>query len=153
MESRTRRDAGSFGWGVAWFFWNLPIALAVISLVFVAVALADQVSSGDGVDVLRLVSGYLLAVPCCGILGWLAGSGLIAVVWATGTRNRVLARLPVVVVPGLLAVPASENSWMTAFFVCSGLALALTLRLPRSSGSIDPASGHGVDAAGAGPLD
>ncbi|WP_433349980.1 hypothetical protein [Micromonospora sp. CA-111912] len=141
VERRTRHDAGSFGWGVPWFFWNLPIALVAISLVFVALTLADQVLSGDGVDVSRLVNGYLSAVPCYGLLGWLAGSGLIAVVFVTGTRSRVVARLPVLVVPALLAVPASENGWMATFFVCSGLALALALRLPGSS-KTDLASGH-----------
>ncbi|MEU5939550.1 hypothetical protein ABZ807_10205 [Micromonospora sp. NPDC047548] len=140
----TRRDAGSFGWGVAWFVWNIPIALAAISLVFVAVTLADQVSSGDGVDVSRLAGGYLLAVPCFSFLGWLGGSSLIAAVWATGTRNHLLARLPVVVVPALFAVPASENGLQVAFYVCSGLALALALRLPEGSGTIESASVRGT---------
>ncbi len=144
MVGRTRRDAGSFGWGVAWFLWNIPIALAAISLVFVAVTLADQVASGHGVNVSRLAGGYLLAVPCFSFLGWLGGSSLIAAVWATGTRNRVLARLPVVVVPALLAVPASEGGLQMAFCVCSGLALALALRLPESSGTTDPASVRGA---------
>ncbi|MGW5668330.1 hypothetical protein [Micromonospora sp. NPDC003776] len=139
----SRSDAGSIGWGVAWFFWNIPIALAAISLAFVAVTLAHQVSSGDGVDVSGLVSAYLLAVPCVSFLGWLGGSSLIAAVWATGARKRLLARLPVVVVPALLAVPASENGIQVAFYVCSGLALALALRLPDGSGTIEPAGVRG----------
>ncbi|MFE9954396.1 hypothetical protein [Micromonospora sp. NPDC005299] len=143
MVGNARRDAGSFGCGVAWFFWNIPIALAAISLVFVAVTLADQVSSGDGVDVSRLTAGYLLAVPCFTFLAWLGGSSLIAAIWATGTRNRLLARLPVVVVPALLAVPASEDGFQMAFYVGSGLALALALRLPEGSGTIEPASVRG----------
>lgn len=134
MESRPAREAGSFGWGVAWFFWNLPIALTVISLVYVTLTLVERVSS-DGVDVPDLINGYLLAVPCYSFLGWLAGSGLIAALWATGVRNPVLARLPVAVVSVLLAVPASGNRWMAIFFACSGLGLAVALRLPGSSGA------------------
>ncbi|MFJ6199084.1 hypothetical protein [Micromonospora sp. NPDC092111] len=150
MESGTRRDAGRSGWGVAWFLWNLPITLAVISLVYVAVTLADQVSSGDGVDVARLVNGYILSVPCYGFMAWLAGSGLIAAVCSTGIRNQILVRLPVAVLPALLAIPASDNSWMAAFFVCSGLGLAVSLRLPGTSGTVDRGTGHGADAFGRG---
>jgi hypothetical protein len=138
-DDRAAGGATSFGWGLAWFFWNLPITLGAVSLVFVALTLGQQLSAGAGPDLPRLASGYLLAVPCYSYLGWLTGSGVIAAARATGARHPLLLRSPVAGLAALLAVPASENGWMAAFIACSGLGLAATLRLPGTAGAARPA--------------
>ncbi|SBT45066.1 hypothetical protein [Micromonospora auratinigra] len=138
-DDRAGGGGTSFGWGLAWFFWNLPITIGVLSLVSVALTLADQLASGDGVNLSGVLGGLVLAVPCYSYLGWLTGSGLIAAAWAAGARNRLLVRLLLAGPAVLLAVPARQDGWIAAFIACSGLGLAATLRLPGASRAARPA--------------
>ncbi|WP_157563274.1 hypothetical protein [Micromonospora chokoriensis] len=132
METETHGETG-LGWGVAWFLWNGPISVAVISMAQVLLSLTQSLASGETVDIRWLVGGVLLAGPCYSSLAWMGGSALIAAAWATGARNGILVRLLVAVVSALLAIPAfSEDAWVAAFFICSGLGLAVSLRLPTT---------------------
>ncbi|MEV0213801.1 hypothetical protein [Micromonospora sp. NPDC050695] len=130
MGTETVRDT-EFGWGVAWFLWNGPITVAVLSLTIAALTLADQFSTGDAIDIAGLFGAVALTVPCYGSATWMASSGLIAAIWATGMRNRILARLLLAILPALFAVLSDGARWV-AFFVCSGLGLTFCLRLPNT---------------------
>ncbi|MFY1618049.1 hypothetical protein [Micromonospora sp. WMMD736] len=130
METETVRETGS-GWGIAWFLWNGPISLAVLSLTIAALTLVDQFSTGDAIDIAGLFGAVALTVPCYGSAAWMASSGLIAAISATGLRNRILARLLLTILPALFAILSDGVRWV-AFFVCSGLGLAFCLRLPNT---------------------